>query len=489
MTAPSVAYSPGYARTRAKYRALYAVEDTVTPAAADLLAFAQATFPRYQPAPHHRLIADALMQVERGEIDRLIITMPPRHGKTELASIRFPAWYLGRNPDKRILAASYAASLAYRLSRQARNVVGGIGWPFPAVRIADDLAQVQQWDLAGGRGGYQAAGVGGGLTGAGGHLILIDDPVKNQEEADSASFRDGVWDWYQSVAYTRQEEHGAIVLIMTRWHSDDLAGRLLAAQAQGGDRWTVLHLPALAEPGDPLGREPGAALWPEKYDVAALDRIRMAAGSRVFAALYQGQPSNDDTALLKREWWRTYREAPARFDRVIQSWDMTFKGGAANDYVVGQVWGKVGADCYLLDQVRARLDFPATLAAIRDLTARWPAAHIKLVEDTANGPAVIATLSREIVGLVPVRPEGGKVARVNAIAGVVESGNVYLPDPRAYPWAADFIEEAAAFPTGAHDDMIDAMSQGLVRLLTAPDVDPDLGYFAQGQARGRWTGR
>lgn len=411
------------------------------------------------------------MQVERGEIDRLMIIIPPRHGKSLLASIHFPAWYLGRNPDKRIIATSYGAGLAYRMSRQARNIVAGPGWPFP-VGLAADLAQVQQWDIAGHRGGYIAAGSGGPILGSGANLLLIDDPVRNQQDANSTTQRDTLWEWYTSPAYTRLEEGGAVVLIMTRWHADDLAGRLLAAEKAGADKWTVLHLPALAAVGDSLGREPGAALWPEKYDAVALDRIRTAVGSRVFAALYQGQPSNDDTALLKREWWRTYTRPPERFDRVIQSWDMAFKGGVQNDYVVGQVWGTVGADCYLLDQVRGRLDFPATLDAVRALTAAWPAATTKLIEDTANGPAVIATLTREIGGIVPVTPQGGKVARVNAIAGLVEAGNVRLPDPALRSWVGDFIEEAAAFPTGAHDDQIDAMSQALVRLMTPVRVVP-----------------
>lgn len=739
----------------ARYGALALVPDGPTPVD-DLLTFTQATFPRYTPAPHHRLIADALMQVERGEIDRLIITMPPRHGKSQLASIHFPAWYLGRNPDKRIIAASYAAGLAYRISRQARNVVGGQGWPFQH-RLAADLAQVQQWDIAGHRGGYIAAGAGGQITGSGADLLLIDDPIKNQEQADSASQRNTLWEWYTSTAYTRlNDERGAVIVIQcmtgdtpvrmadsterplcairvgdrvatydwgvlasstvvnhvsqgydniyritmtsgkivhanerhpflveehgqrrwmklkdlttahkivtvrdsgasgraahvpsrvagslsnvegtatrttssrngltgidpllsthrrtandtssigmvllphsmthflprraafapsasnrlltripapigtensasittmktascadcsatiatlpsampspkrprerwsntsdfttdliasieyagvaevfdlqiahtenfianglvshnTRWHADDLTGRLLAAQATGTPQWTVLHLPALADVSDPLGREPGAPLWPERFDATALGRIKETVGSRVWAALYQGRPSNDDSALLKRAWWRTYIRPPERFDRVIQSWDMTFKGGATNDYVVGQVWGKVGADCYLLDQVRERLDFPATLAAIRDLAARYPEAHTKLVEDTANGPAVIATLTREIAGLVAVRPEGGKVARVNAIAGLVEAGNVWLPDSALRSWASDLIEEAAAFPMGTHDDQVDALSQALLRLQTL-EGDPLLGYMAFGQARGRWTG-
>lgn len=432
-----------------------AVQDNTAPAD-DLLDFACATFPRYQVAPHHRLIAERLMAVERGDIDRLIITMPPRHGKSELASVRFPAWYLGRNPDRRIIATSYSAALAYRMSRQSRNIVGGPGWPFRDVRLAGDLAQVQQWDIAGQRGGYIAAGAGGPITGSGAHLLLIDDPIKNQEEADSATYRENLWDWYTSTAYTRLEERGAIVVIQTRWHHDDLAGRLLAAERAGGDRWDVLHLPAIAEDG--------SALWPEKYDRAALDRIRTAVGSRVFTALYQGTPSNDDTALIKREWWRYYRQPPAQFDQVIQSWDMTFKDGIKNDYVVGQVWGKVGADCYLLDQVRGRLDFPATLTAFRALTAKWPQAVRKLVEDKANGPAVIASLRHEIPGITAINPEGGKVARVNAVAGVIEAGNVYLPDPLIAPWVAEFVEEATAFPTGTHDDQVDATSQALVRL-------------------------
>jgi hypothetical protein len=257
-----------------------------------LIAFARATFPRYRPAPHHRRIADALMAVERGAIDRLIITMPPRHGKSQLASVHFPAWYLGRNPDRRVIGASYAAALAYRFSRQSRGLVGAPGWPF-AVRLAEDSAAIHAWDIHGARGGYIAAGVGGPITGSGAHLLIIDDPFKNQDEANSPIIRENVWDWYTSTAYTRLEEQGAIVLIMTRWHDDDLAGRLLAASRERGDRWEVLHLPAIAEDG--------GALWPEKYDRAALDRIKAAVGSRVFAALYQGRPSNDDTALLKRE--------------------------------------------------------------------------------------------------------------------------------------------------------------------------------------------
>jgi predicted phage terminase large subunit-like protein len=271
------------------------------------------------------------------------------------------------------------------------------------------------------------------------------------------------------IAQTENFIANGLVSHNTRWHHDDLAGRILAAQEAGGDQWEVLHLPAVAEKDDPLDREPGAALWPEKYDRASLERTKVAVGSRVWSALYQGTPSNDESALLKREWWRFYGgptgiALPPFWDQALQSWDMTFKGGTQNDYVAGQVWARRGADCYLLARDKRRLDFPATLAAIRAMSAQYPDVHTKLVEDTANGPAVIATLEREIGGLVAVRPEGGKVARVNAVAGLVEAGNVWLPHPTIAPWVGDFIEECAAFPTGAHDDDVDAMSQALVRL-------------------------
>lgn len=427
-----------------------------------LLAFCQRTMASYQVSDHHRRIAEALEAVERGAISRLIITMPPRHGKSELASIRFPAWFLGRNPDKRIIGTSYAAALAYRLSRHARNIVGGPGWPFADVRLAEDAKQISGWDIGGHRGGYIAAGVGGPIVGQGAHCLLIDDPIKNQDEANSAEYRDGLWDWYQGVAYTRLEGRGAVIVIQTRWHHDDLAGRLIAAQKTGGDQWEVLHLPALTDtPTGPV------ALWPDKYDVDDLLRIRGTVGARVFAAQYQGTPSDEDTTLFPRKWWKYYAALPQAFDQVIQSWDMAFKDTKGSDYVVGQVWGAKGADRYLLDQVRGRKSFTDTLAAVRALSARWPQAELKLVEDKANGPAVIDTLSSELQGLVAINPEGGKLARASAVGPQVEAGNVWLPSPDDAPWVDEFVQECANFPAGAHDDQVDAMSQALLRLRQA----------------------
>lgn len=428
-----------------------------------LIAFAQRTMPAYQPAAHHELIAKKLEAVERGEIDRLIITMPPQHGKTELASIRFPAWFLGRNPDKRVIGCSYAAALANSISRRARDIVAGDAWPFPN-KLNPDAAAVAAWEVDRRDGGYSAAGVGGPITGKTADLLLIDDPFKNLEEADSANRRELVWLWYTATAYTRLRGRGAVVVIQTRWHHDDLAGRLLAAQGAGGDRWEVLHLPALAESNDPLGRREGETLWPAMHGQAVMEQRKTTVGTRVWTALFQGHPSSEEMALFKRDWWKYYSTPPARFDRVILSWDMAFKDTKSSDFVVGQVWGAKGADRFLLAQRRARLSFTATLDAVRKQAAEWPVAGLKLVEDKANGPAVIDTLKVEIPGLVAVNPEGGKYARASAVSPQAEAGNVWLPDPRIHPWVHDFVQECADFPTGVHDDQVDAMSQALLRL-------------------------
>lgn len=441
----------------------------------NLIVFTRRLFPAYRAAPHHWRIAQALEAIERGDIDRLVLTVPPRHGKSTLASINFPAWFLGRNPDSRIIAASYASTLAYRFSRQARNLLAHPLWPFD-VQTAGDLANVQTWDIADHRGGYLAAGVGSGIAGHGADVLLVDDPVRNAEEADSETYRENTWDWFNQDAVTRLEPGGRIVLIGTRWHEDDLIGRALAS----GEAWERIDLPAL----DHEAR----ALWPERFSADALARIKTQIGSRAWEALYQQRPSAAEGGTFKRHWWRFWHHpgqplppVPARmadgsvhlcpclplppfWDEHLASWDMTFKDTKDSDYVCGQIWGAWRADRYLLDQTLAQLDFPATLAAFRELSERWPRARRKLVEDKANGPAVIATLRNDIAGIVAVEPDGGKVSRANAVTAEVESGNAYLPHPRLAPWVDAYIEELANFPTGKHDDQVDATSQALLRL-------------------------
>ncbi len=407
------------------------------------------------------MLCEKLEAVERGEITRLIITMPPRHGKSEVTTKKFPAWFLGRNPEKEVILSAYGADLAEDFSAIARDTLKQWGPELWGVFLSNASSSVKKWGISGYRGGLFAAGVGGAITGRGAHLAIIDDPIKNHAEALSETYRKGIKDWYKTTLRTRLAPGGAIIVIQTRWHEDDLAGYLLSEAMQDGEQWEVLDLPAIAEENDPLGRAPGEALWPERFPVEELRATQKTLGSFWWAALYQQRPSPADGGMLKRKWWQFFRQAPAVFDEILISWDFTFKDTKKADFVVGQVWGRVGADKYLLDQVRDRMDFPTTVQAVRNLSAKWPKARAKLVEDKANGPAVIATLKREISGLIPVEPQGSKEARASAVSPDVEAGNVWLPQDA--PWVQDFIEECAAFPNGANDDQVDAMSQALLR--------------------------
>lgn len=429
------------------------------------------SFGVWQPARHLELLCSKLEAVERGEIRRLMVFMPPRHGKSEVVSKKFPAWFLGRNPTKELIVTSYSADLAYDFSRIAKTTLETWGRELFDVEVE---GAVGRWGVKGKRGGLAAAGVGGPITGRGAHVAIIDDPFKNWQDAASTTIRDTVWEWYRSTLRTRLAPGGAVVLVMTRWHEDDLAGRLLEAAKADGEQWEKVDLQAVAEENDALGREVGDVLWPERFAQEEYENTRKAVGSRLWSALYQQHPAPDEGTILKREWWKFYKQPPTKFDEVIQSWDCTFKDANSSDYVVGQVWGRVGADKYLLDQVRAKMTLPVTMQSIRTLTAKWPNARVKLIEDKANGPAVIQMLTHEIPGLIAINPDGGKVIRAQAVSPDIEAGNVYLPDPTVAPWAHDLLEETAAFPNGANDDQVDAMTQALNRLRAFSDVKHDL---------------
>lgn len=442
-----------------------------------LISFTTRMFPEYEAAPHHERIANYLHAIERGTLERLIVVMPPRHGKSTLISEHFPAWFLGRNPDKRIIACSHTSALAEFFSRRARNKITDPRWPFSDVTVAADLAGVQKWDIAGHRGGYVSAGVGGAITGMGADCLVIDDPVKSAAEAESQTYRDAAWEWFTATALTRIEPQGSAVIVGTRWHDDDLIGRVLAAPDAA--LWTVLHLPAIDEGGH--------ALWPAHYPVDDLEARRIAIGNRNFESLYQGRPSAEAGGTLKRHWWRFWHmpgqplppvpmkgpggtpvfcpvvALPPTFDDSLQSWDMTFKQTTDGSFVVGQAWGKTGANRYLIDQYRAQVDFPDAVLAVKAMTAKWPWILAKLVENKANGPAVVSTLRNNVAGLIEVEPEGGKEARANAASPVVESGNVYLPHPHLAPWVDGFIDECASFPFAKNDDQVDAFSQATIR--------------------------
>jgi predicted phage terminase large subunit-like protein len=388
----------------------------------------------------------------------------------------FPSWFLGRNPDKRVIEVSYSDSLARNFGDKCRRKVEEFGPEIFGVDLDHRRADKSDWGIAGYAGGMIAAGIGGSITGKGADLLIIDDPIKNRLEADSQTYRERVWSEWQSTLETRLHPGGRVVVVLTRWHEDDLAGRLVNAEP---DRWKVVNLPAIAEEGDPLGRPPGEALWPERYNEKALAKKKKAVGSRDWEALYQGHPSPQEGAILQRGWWKYYSLSPGEMVRnmevVILSFDCAFKDTSTSDFVVGQVLGRKGPDFYLLDLVRGRMDFPATVQAVRSLAAKWRQARAKLIEDKANGPAVIATLKKQISGLIPVNPEGGKIARANAVAPYIEAGNVWLPIPEHAPWVHDFVEECACFPNGPNDDQVDGMSQGLSYLAQHTSAPPIAG--------------
>lgn len=425
---------------------------------------------RHTAAPHLVLLGDLLVRVAKGERVRAIVSLPPRHGKTEQVSRWGPAWLLGVRPDLRIGLVSYEATFATTHSHDAREKVRSHGHLFAplhgrAVTISEGRDSRHEWATNAG-GGVFATGIGGPLTGKGFDLIIIDDPVKNAAEAASKTIRQAHWEWWQSTARTRLEPGGSVVVVMTRWHEDDLAGRLLAADVAGeGEGWEYVRIPALSEgDGDALGRAEGVALWPERYDETALAAIRRAVGSVVWQALYQGRPSAPEGGMFKRDAWRYGAPPDADPDVAYASWDMTFKDAKTSDYVVGQVWGRWGANYYLVDQVRGRWDFVRTCRELELLDEKHPYVSGHLIEDAANGPAVVSAMRERVAGLIPIRPDGSKEARAAAVSPLQESGSLYLPDPSAQPWVRQFVDEAAEFPNGVNDDQVDAMSQALRRL-------------------------
>ena len=404
--------------------------------------------------------------------------MPPQEGKSQRISRRFPTWLLTDNPDLRIAIASYEHRTARRWGRDIRNDITAN--PQLGIRVAGDSSAADEWQIDGHIGGVYSVGIGGALTGRPVDVLIIDDPIKDRKQADSIVYRDTVWDWWTDVAIGRLAPGAPVVVILTRWHEDDLAGRLLAAE--DGARWRVINIPAVADHNpelgqtDALGRNPGEWLQSaRRRTVAQWEAIRVGAGTRTFTALYQGRPSPETGDVLLRHWWRRYDTPPWRrtpdgsylVDRgeLVMSWDMAFKDTKSSDFVVGQVWLRHDAQAVLVDQVKARMSFTETLASFQHLVRKWPQARTKLVEDKANGAAVIDSLRKKIPGIIPVTPTESKYARAQAVAPFVEAGNVQLPAGEIALFdVAGLIEECTAFPNAAHDDQVDALSQALNRL-------------------------
>jgi predicted phage terminase large subunit-like protein len=422
----------------------------------ELSSYASALYSRFELPPHLRILVQILERVERGELDRVIICMPPRHGKSFLTSTVFPAWYLGLHPDRSIIASSYGAELANDFGRRVRGfVVDDLHRAiFPDCRVVDDSNAVHRFGLTGG-GNYYAVGAGGPITGRGADLLLIDDPIKSREDANSAAIRRSLQSWYQDVAYTRLQPGGAIVLIQTRWHEDDLAGWLLREHSQEG--WKLISLPALAEVSEGWRRE-GEPLWFEKFPLETLQRIREAIGTAAWASLYQQRPAPEQGAIFRREWWRNY-SGPIEPHRTVFSLDCAFKTGQSNDFSVIAIVGEAKDGYYVRHVSRGRWEFPELKRQAIALAEIWKP-HAVLIEDAASGQSLIQALKAETkLPILPVKPMGDKVSRAHAVSPLVESGRVFLPTDAA--WLADFLDEMTSFPAAPHDDQVDAITQAL----------------------------
>jgi len=410
--------------------------------------------------PHLRLVQEHLAAVADGRCRRLMVFMPPRHGKTELVTIRYPVWRLKQNPGCRVILGAYNQTLANKFSRKARRLA------VTEVGLSKERAAVEDWETAPG-GGMRAVGVGAGITGSGGDLILIDDPVKSREEANSPAYRERVWDWYTDDLYTRLEPGGAIVLIMTRWHTDDLAGRILASEDAGN--WTVVNLPAEAEAGDALGRAPGAALCPERFDLARLAEIKTVLGSWAYAALYQQRPAPAEGGMFKREWFAIVDALPAGCT-FVRWWDKaaTAKGG---DYSAGVLLARAAdGRFYVADVQRGqwssdeRNRVMAQTAALDAMRRQGSSLEIWMEQEPGSSGKESADLSISQLAGHAVWAEtssGSKEVRAQPLAAQCEAGNVRL---LRGAWNAAYIDELTSFPFGANDDQVDASSGAFNKL-------------------------
>lgn len=388
---------------------------------------------------------------------RIIINAPPRHGKSELVSHWLPTWFIEHFPYKQIILTSYGGEFAGEWGKKVRDEFTMN--KYCAGQLRTDSRAVESWMTVDG-GGMKTAGVGGPITGRGADLAIIDDPHKNWEEAMSPVARERVIDWFNSTLYTRLEPNASILVIQTRWHENDLSGYLLNSHS---DPWELIRFPALAEGEDDiLGRAQGEALCPERFSAERLNAIKIVVGSHIFAGLYQQRPAPIMGGIVKRDWFKLYSELPNKIDEWLQTWDLTFKA-TGTSYAVGQVWCRSGASVYLVDQVRGKMDFLEQLRQLTTFTRRWPQALTKVIEDAADAQAVKMTLDGTVPGIVLVSAKGSKEARLAAVAGIIEAGNVFLPANA--PWLNDFLDEVSTFPGTVNDDQVDAMSLALDRLV------------------------
>jgi len=425
---------------------------------------------KWHCARHIAFLVDHLIDVATAENGRLVVVMPPRHGKSWMCSRFFPAWYLGMWPDRRVILVSHGAEFAARWGRAVRSTLDDLK-PIFGVETARRSFAAHRWEIEGHRGGMTTAGIGGGITGLGAELLIIDDPVRDDLAAFSARQRARAWDWLQSVALTRLEPGGSALLIQTRWHEDDLAGRVIRNM-----KWPVLHLPAVCDTkDDPLGRKMGEPLWPEQWSAESLEQMRKARGSYWWSALYQGRPAPITGGVFKQDFFRFWRRGPGGEvmlnDKVVKSMgvvstvDLALSVGSDADWTVIATWGVTNdRNLILLDIARVRCegpDQPQLIASVYE--AHKP--MFMAVEATAYQLSLVQTLRRNGIPVRAVRPDRDKMARAIHAAVVAESGRLWVPQDGI---GQDFIEELMLFPAGPHDDQVDALAMAVSLMDTMP---------------------
>lgn len=413
-------------------------------------------------ARHLDLLNRKLLAVAAGALLRLCVFMPPRSGKSELCSHWFPTWMIGNFPESRIILASYEASFAASWGRKVRDSLdfartSGVF----STALRRDLSSASEWEVEKYGGGMFTAGVGGALTGRGASLLVVDDPVKNAEEANSEVFREKTWEWFATTAFTRLEPDAAAIVIQTRWHQDDLGGRIesgMTSEEFGGEPWEVLRLPAVALEDDPLGRAPGEALWPERFDVEALAAIKAQIGSYAFQALYQGSPTPREGAAFRRSWFQIVDAAPADANRV-RFWD---RGATkTGDPTAGVRMSRNGTGRLYIEDVQRLAGRPLEIEHLVKQTAELDGRETPVWMEQEPGSSGVDTIDHYTRQVLPgwafrgKRSTGDKVTRADPLAAQAEAGNVCLVRG---DWNETFLDEAANFPFGEHDDQIDAAS-------------------------------
>ena len=444
------------------------VRNLRTKASEDFMVYVQQMWPNFIHGRHHAKMARAFERVARGECKRLIINMPPRHTKSEFASYLLPSWFFGKFPGKKIIQTSHTAELAVGFGRKVRNLVDSPNYKgiFPTLDLQSDSKAAGRWNTNFG-GEYFAIGIGGAVTGKGADLLIIDDPHSEQEATlaeTNPEIYDKTYEWYTSGPRQRLQPGGAIVIVMTRWSKRDLTAQVLKSAAQrGGEEWEVIEFPALLPSGNPL--------WPEFWSAKELYALKEELPNGKWQAQYMQQPTSDVSAIVKREWWKKWEgERPPSCEFIIQSWDTAFLKTERADYSACTTWGVFYQDdetgmpqsnIILLNAFKKRMEFPELKARAYEEFKEWEPDSI-IVEAKAAGSPLIFELRRMGIPVQEFTPSKGqdKIARLNSVADIFASGRVWVPNTY---WAEELVEEVASFPSGEHDDLVDSMTQALLR--------------------------